>query len=85
MIAADYIEQALGVASLAVIAGAGGFSVYAMLATIAPKWQRIKRLAAGHVEPSFTPGPGAGGRAITGRYLMRRAVEPTAPLSAVAR
>lgn len=85
MIAADYIEQALGVASLAVIAGAGGFSIYAMLATIAPKWPRIKRLAAGHVEPSFAPEPGEGGRAITVRYPMRRAAEPATPPAAVAR
>lgn len=85
MTAADYIEQALGVASLAVIAGAGGLSVYAMLATIAPKWQRIKRLAAGHIEPSFAPEPEEVGRIITVRYPMRRAAEPAAPPSAVAR
>lgn len=85
MIAAYYIDQALGVASLAVIAGAGGFSVYAMLATVAPKWQRIKRLAAGHVEPSFAPKPVKGGRVITVRYPMRRASEPATPPAAVAR
>ncbi|MCI1143274.1 hypothetical protein [Sphingomonas sp. WKB10] len=26
-----------------------------MIATVAPQWRRIARLASGHIEPAFTP------------------------------
>lgn len=39
----------------AVFAGALGSSVLVIAAMIVPQWRRIVSLAAGHVEPSFSP------------------------------
>lgn len=47
---ADHIAHALGVLSLLVFAGAGGFSLYAIAVTIAPEWGRIARLASGRLD-----------------------------------
>ena len=55
----DNIEHALGAASLFVMASAGGYSVYAIAATVAPQWRRIVRLAAGNIEPAIAPVPPA--------------------------
>lgn len=51
----DHVEHALGVLSLCVFAGAGGYAVHSIAATIAPQWRRITRLAAGNIEPAFAP------------------------------
>lgn len=37
----DHAAHAVGVLSLAVFAGAGGFSFYALIVTIAPNWRRM--------------------------------------------
>ena len=55
----DHIEHALGAASLLVMASAGGYSVYAIAATVVPHWRRIARLAAGNIETAFAPVPPA--------------------------
>jgi hypothetical protein len=44
----------LGVA-LALFGSAGAAAIGVIVATVAPKWSRICRLALGHVEPSITP------------------------------
>lgn len=51
----DHFEHALGVLSLLVFAGAGGFSLYAIAVTALPQWRRIARLAAGHIDVAFVP------------------------------
>ena len=38
-----------------VFTGAFALSVGVIAASVAPQWRRIARLAAGHVEPAFTP------------------------------
>ncbi|NYD90258.1 hypothetical protein [Sphingomonas melonis] len=45
------------VAVVSVLVFAGAFAVAAgvIAATVAPQWQRIVRLASGHVEPAFAP------------------------------
>ena len=45
------------VAVVSVLVFAGAFAVAAgvIAATVAPQWQRIVRLASGHVEPAFSP------------------------------
>jgi hypothetical protein len=42
----------LGVA-LALFGSAGAAAIGVIIATVAPQWSRIRRLALGHVEPSF--------------------------------
>jgi hypothetical protein len=44
----------LGVA-LALFGSAGAAAIGVIVATVAPKWSRICRLALGHVEPGFKP------------------------------
>jgi NADH:ubiquinone oxidoreductase subunit 6 (subunit J) len=44
----------MAVLSILVFAGAFGLSVTVIAMAIAPQWQRIVRLARGHVEPAFT-------------------------------
>jgi hypothetical protein len=45
------------VAAVSVLVFVGAFltAVGVIAATVAPQWQRIVRLAAGNVEPAFTP------------------------------
>ena len=45
----------VAVVSVLVFSGAFLVSVGVIAATVAPQWQRIVRLAAGHVEPAFAP------------------------------
>ncbi|WP_380787087.1 hypothetical protein [Sphingomonas sp. R86521] len=42
------------VLSILIFAGALALSVAVIATSIAPQWQRIVRLATGHVEPAFT-------------------------------
>lgn len=51
----DHIEHALGVVSLLVFAGAGGFSVYAIVSTIAPSAGRIIDALHGRPVPPAAP------------------------------
>ncbi|MGU3316688.1 MAG: hypothetical protein EOP65_13475 [Sphingomonas sp.] len=45
----------VAVVSVLVFSGAFLVAVGVIAATVAPQWQRIVRLAAGHVEPAFAP------------------------------
>jgi hypothetical protein len=70
----DHAQHALGVLSLAVFAGAGGFSLYAMVATIAPSWRRM--VDAYHGRPVS---PAASATPHVARNPQRRGVEAAAP------
>lgn len=59
----------LGIA-LAVFGSAGATAIGVIIATIAPQWHRICRLARGHVEPANT------GRVLVRRSLQDRALAP---------
>jgi len=45
----------VAIVSVLVFTGAFFAAAGVIAATVAPQWQRIARLAAGHVEPAFTP------------------------------
>ncbi|MEA1084792.1 hypothetical protein SFC76_11020 [Sphingomonas sp. CD22] len=45
----------VAVVSVLVFSGAFLVAVGVIAATVAPQWQRIVRLAAGHIEPAFAP------------------------------
>ncbi|AXJ96391.1 MULTISPECIES: hypothetical protein [unclassified Sphingomonas] len=45
----------VAIVSVLIFAGALALSFGVIVATIAPKWQRIVRMMDGHVEPAFTP------------------------------
>jgi hypothetical protein len=57
MTALDHVQHALGVLSLTVLAGAGGFSLYAMVATIAPALPRMRAALRGPVSPAASATP----------------------------
>lgn len=49
------IAHALGILSLVVFAGAGAVSLYAIAASILPRWRKIWAIATGrHLPPSST-------------------------------
>lgn len=73
MTAMDHAQHALGVLSLAVFAGAGGFSLYAMVATIAPNWRRMVDAYRGQPIP-----PAASATPHVARNPQRRGVEAAA-------
>lgn len=45
----------VSVLSALVFSGAFAVSVVLIVASIAPQWRRIARLASGQIEPAFTP------------------------------
>jgi hypothetical protein len=49
----------LGLVSVLVFAGAAGLAIGVIALAIGPRWRRIARLAAGHVEQGFAPLPTA--------------------------
>ena len=51
-------DVSLGVA-LTVFGSAGATAIGVIAASVAPQWQRICRLALGHVEPACDPMPAA--------------------------
>lgn len=64
----------LGIA-LAVFGSAGATAIGVIIATIAPQWHRICRLARGDVEPAST-GPVLARRSLQDRALAPRIVPP---------
>jgi len=52
------IAHLLDYARTAVFVGAAGVSIGVIATSLAPQWDRICRLALGHVEPAFTPSVG---------------------------
>ena len=69
----NHAAHALGVLSLCVFAGAGGFSFYGMVATIAPNWRRM--VDAYHGRPVS---PAASATVGVARNPQRRGVEAAA-------
>jgi len=69
----NHAAHALGVLSLCVFAGAGGFSLYAMASTIAPNWRRM--VDAYHGRPVS---PAASATPHVARNPQRRGVEAAA-------
>ncbi len=51
------LHDVLTGAALAVFGSAGATAIGVIAASIAPQWQRIRRLALGNVEPAFTAVP----------------------------
>jgi hypothetical protein len=53
------LHDVLTGAALAVFGSAGATAIGVIAASVAPQWQRICRLALGHVEPAITATPAA--------------------------
>ncbi|MET0375983.1 MAG: hypothetical protein ABW128_17215 [Rhizorhabdus sp.] len=68
----DHAQHALGVLSLTVFAGAGGFSLCAMVAPIAPARPRMRAVLRGPVSPAASATVGVA------RIPQRRGVEAAA-------
>lgn len=57
MTVSDHVALAIAVASQCVIAGAGASAAAVMFVTIRPRWERIKYLCAGNIEPEVAAPP----------------------------
>jgi hypothetical protein len=79
MSAVDLARHAMDVAAAVVFPAAGLSACAIIVATVAPKWRRIVRLAAGHIEPAFAPEPrDAASPVFAVRYPLRHGAEAAA-------